>query len=214
MRLRRAFAGIRPTPEEVARELSSATSSSPEVGGRGHGSRAFTLAGSAAETCGQWFVCSLGKAARGGWYLTRTVERVIPRSRRALRRLDRDFSDLAVGDVIPDWGGRDATFQIVALEAPSVLVHRSTRGSTNLSWAIVLRDGGTSQAPQTRVALRLRLGPVRHRVLAKGVGGLFDALTIAGLAAGLRERLAAGQDRRLTAHARSKRRTRPRAPRP
>lgn len=37
--------------------------------------------------------------------------------------------------------------------------------------------------------LRLRLGPVRRVWLAKLVGGLFDLLTIAGMAAGLRERL-------------------------
>ena len=77
-----------------------------------------------------------------------------------------------------------------------MLVHRSTRGSTRLSWAIVLRDAGTAQEPRTRVALRLRLGPVRHLRLARTAGGLIDALTIAGLAAGLRERLAAGDDRR------------------
>jgi hypothetical protein len=40
------------------------------------------------------------------------------------------------------------------------------------------------------VHLRLRLGPVRRVRLATHVGGAFDALTIAGLAAGLRERLA------------------------
>ena len=45
-------------------------------------------------------------------------------------------------------------------------------------------DGGT------RVHLRLRLAPVRHQRIAEVGGGLFDALTIAGMAAGLRERLA------------------------
>ena len=42
----------------------------------------------------------------------------------------------------------------------------------------------------TRVHLRLRLAPVKHRRIAEVGGGLFDALTIAGMAAGLRERLA------------------------
>ena len=45
-------------------------------------------------------------------------------------------------------------------------------------------DGGT------RVHLRLRLAPVKHERIAEVGGGLFDALTIAGMAAGLRERLA------------------------
>ena len=66
------------------------------------------------------------------------------------------------------------------------LVYRSRRGRTYVSWAIVLtaEDGGT------RVHLRLRLAPVRHERIAEVGGGLFDALTIAGMAAGLRERLA------------------------
>ncbi|MFC4950677.1 hypothetical protein [Pseudonocardia sp. GCM10023141] len=46
-------------------------------------------------------------------------------------------------------------------------------------------------AEGTRVLLRLRLGPVRHVRTAVTVGGLFDLLTIAGMAAGLRERLTA-----------------------
>jgi hypothetical protein len=39
------------------------------------------------------------------------------------------------------------------------------------------------------VVLRLRLQGVRHRRLATTVGEIFDVLTIAGMAAGLRERL-------------------------
>jgi hypothetical protein len=39
------------------------------------------------------------------------------------------------------------------------------------------------------VRFRLRLAPVRRRWLAESVGDWFDGLTIAGLAAGLRERL-------------------------
>jgi hypothetical protein len=37
--------------------------------------------------------------------------------------------------------------------------------------------------------LRLRLAPVKHQRLAEYAGGLVDWLTIAGLAAGLRERV-------------------------
>jgi hypothetical protein len=40
------------------------------------------------------------------------------------------------------------------------------------------------------VHLRLRLGPVRRKWLARTGGEFIDALTIAGMAAGLRERLA------------------------
>ncbi len=161
MSFHRAFAGIAPTPEEVARELPG-DELVPD--GALVMDRAFTLAGSAGEIW-PWFV-QLGKR-RAGWYLTSAVERAIPRSRRALRRLDPAFAELRVGEVIPDWGGRDAYFEVAALEAPVVLVHRSTRGSTDLSWAIVLRDAGTAEEPQTRVALRLRLGPVRRTWLGR-----------------------------------------------
>jgi hypothetical protein len=47
------------------------------------------------------------------------------------------------------------------------------------------------------VHLRLRLGPVRRVWLAETVGDWFDGLTIAWMAAGLRERLAeTGRTRR------------------
>ena len=42
----------------------------------------------------------------------------------------------------------------------------------------------------TRVLLRLRMAGVKHVRLANSVGGLLDLLTIAGMAAGLRERIA------------------------
>ncbi|HET7477657.1 MAG TPA: SRPBCC family protein [Dermatophilaceae bacterium] len=141
--------------------------------------RAFSLAAPPAEVW-PWLV-QLGKR-RGGWYLPAWLERFFPRSRRGLRRIDPSLQRLAVGEVIPDWGG---TFTLAVLDPPRALVHTSTRGHTDLSWAIVLHpeDGGT------RVQFRLRLAPVRRPCLAGSVGGLFDALTITGLAAGLRERL-------------------------
>ncbi len=184
------FTAIAPTSAEVARELPG-DELVPDAAVVMN--RAFTLPGSAAEA---WpWLLQLGKR-RGGWYLTSGVERAIPRSRRALRALDPELLGLRVGDVIPDWGGRHATFEVVRLEPPSVLVYRSTRGSTRLSWAIVLRDVGTLDRPRTRVQLRLRLGPVRRPRLARSAGGFLDALTVAGLASGLRERLDARENSR------------------
>ncbi len=134
-----------------------------------------------------WIV-QLGKG-RGGWYLPRTVERLVPRSRRAARSVQERWQGLAVGDVIPDYGGPEASFEAVEVEPPGPagghLVYRSERGRVHVSWAITLTPAG----PGTRVHLRLRLGPVRRVRLAESLGGLFDALTIAGMAAGLRERL-------------------------
>ncbi|MEV6603591.1 hypothetical protein [Kutzneria sp. NPDC051319] len=130
-----------------------------------------------------WLV-QLGKR-RAGWYFPRAVERFLPPRRRALRRLDPRWTTLAVGDVIPDYG-RDETFEVAAIQPPHTLVYTSRRGHTLVSWSITLRPLDTTR---TRVLLRLRLGPVKHRRLADTLGGFFDFATIAGMAAGLRERL-------------------------
>ena len=144
--------------------------------------RAFSLPAPPVEVW-PWFA-QLGKR-RAGWYLPRWVEALVPPSRRGLRHLAPALQHLAPGDVIPDWGGRDATFEIVEHAPPTTLVHRSTRGRVRLSWAIVLGAEGAG----TRVHLRLRLAGVRRERLAEVGGGAFDLLTVAGLAAGLRERV-------------------------
>ena len=173
------FRSVAATPEDVARVLpgDGLVPSADVVM-----DRAFTLAASAAEVW-PWFV-QLGKG-RAGWYLPRGVERVIPAGRRGIRHLDPALQRLAVGQVIPDWGGRDATFTVALLEPPRALVHVSRRGHTDLSWAIVLRDVPAG----TRIQLRLRLGSVKRPRLAGTLGDLVDAATVAGLAAGLRERV-------------------------
>jgi hypothetical protein len=43
-----------------------------------------------------------------------------------------------VGDVVPDYGGKTATFDVAELAPARWIVYRSTRGRTNLSWAITL----------------------------------------------------------------------------
>ncbi|NMO88996.1 hypothetical protein [Actinomycetospora sp. TBRC 11914] len=130
-----------------------------------------------------WFA-QLGKH-RAGWYLPARLERVVPPRRRALRRIDPTLQHLAPGDVIDDWGGRDATFTIETHEPPTTLVHSSRRGALRISWAIVLRPGPTG----TRVHLRFRIAGVRRVWLVRTGGELVDLLTVAGLAAGLRERI-------------------------
>lgn len=143
--------------------------------------RAFTLPGTP-DRVWPWFE-QLGKG-RSGWYFPRSVERFIPPSRRGIWHLEPSLT-LAVGDIIADWGGENATFEVAEISAPTTLVHISTRGDVRLSWAITL----AGQAGGTRVHLRLRLGGVKHERLAEVLGGAFDWLTIAGLAAGLRQRL-------------------------
>ncbi len=150
--------------------------------------RAFTL-DSPPHVVWPWVV-QLGKR-RAGWYFPRAVERFVPRRRRGLRTIDPDLLELAVGDVVPDWGGADATFTVLELVVGSHLLYGSTRGHTRLTWCLRLSAVG---ATRTRMHLRLRLAPVRHPVVADRVGGLFDQLTVVGLAAGLRERVLAGAD--------------------
>jgi uncharacterized protein YndB with AHSA1/START domain len=145
--------------------------------------RAFTV-DAVAEQVWPWLQ-QLGKR-RAGWYFPRSVERLIPPGRRAIRKLDPRWQHLRVGDVIPDYGGAHETFEVAQLQPPATLVYRSRRKNTDVSWAITLTPNG---AGGTRVQLRLRLGPVRRKLLAESAGGLVDLLTIAGMAAGLRERL-------------------------
>lgn len=170
------------TPQEVARPLAGddVVPEAAAVMDRG-----FTVSGHPDQVW-PWIV-QLGKR-RAGWYLPRSVERLVPPRRRALRHLDPRWQRLSVGEVIPDYGGRDETFEVVLVDPPVTLVYRSRRGRTEVSWAIVLTplDGGA----RTRVHLRLRLGPVRHPWLVDTAGELVDRLTVAGLAAGLEERLA------------------------
>ena len=137
-----------------------------------------------------WLV-QLGKQ-RGGWYFPRAVERFVPRSRRAARSVQPQWQGLRVGDRIPDYGGPDEYFEAVEVDPPRSLVYRSERGRMQLSWAITLTSAATSTGTGTRVHLRLRLGPVRRVWLAETFGELVDAVTIAGMAAGLRERLTRG----------------------
>lgn len=148
--------------------------------------RAFTVPGSPARVW-PWLV-QLGKR-RAGWYLPRAVERYLPPTRRAIRRLDARWAGLDVGDVIPDYGGRHETFTVASVDPPRSLVYRSRRGHAEVSWSIVLRPDDVAGVERTRVLLRLRLAPIRRVWLARTVGELVDALTVAGMAGGLRERL-------------------------
>jgi hypothetical protein len=174
------FTGVRPTDAEraAARPGDDLVAPADVVM-----DRAFSV-GTPSPDVWPWLV-QLGKR-RAGWYLPRSIEKVLPPSRRATRSIDPRWQHLAPSDVVPDWGGRDATFEVASIEPPASLVYRSTRGRVHLSWSITL----TSEGPtSTRVHLRLRLAPVRHRRLAEVGGGLLDLLTVAGMAAGLRERV-------------------------
>ena len=63
-----------------------------------------------------WIV-QLGKW-RAGWYLPRSVERLVPPARRATRRVLPQWQGLSVGDVVPDYGGPRESFETVLVEPP------------------------------------------------------------------------------------------------
>lgn len=144
--------------------------------------RTFTLVASP-EQVWPWLL-QLGKG-RAGWYFPRWVERFVPKRRRGLWDLDERLTVLQVDQVIGDWGGRDATLTVAAIEEPHRLHFTSRRGHTDVTWTLTLTDAGGS----TQVESRVWLGHVKHVWLAEHVGGAFDAATIKGLAAGLGERL-------------------------
>lgn len=184
----RTLSAIKATPDEIA-------ASRPGDGIVAEADvvmdRAFTV-GASPDLVWPWLL-QLGKR-RAGWYLPRSAEWLIPRSRRAARTINPAWQQLHIGDVIPDYGGRNETFQVAILNAPTTLVYRSQRGQTSLTWSITLAPAsrpGACSGPATRIHLRLRLGPVRRKWLASTAGELIDVLTIAGMAAGLRERLPA-----------------------
>ncbi len=139
------------------------------------------------------WVVQLGRH-RAGWYLPAWVEAVLPAGSRGLRHVEPRWQALAPGDVVPDWGGPDAAFEVVTVQAPLVLVYRREdarpgREPLRASWAIVLAD---APAGGTRLHLRLRISSLGRRApaLVTTAGGLFDLATVGPLFAGLRERLA------------------------
>lgn len=155
--------------------------------------RATTLAATP-EQVWPWIV-QLGKD-RGGWYLPGWHERVLPASGRGLRRIDPDYSHLAVGDDVPDWGpkhhGVGPVYRVVSIDPPRALVYVTERPRKSgdplvFSWAHVLTPVG----PGTRLHLRLRINRMGTRApqLVGAAVGLFDEATVRPMFAGLAERL-------------------------
>lgn len=138
----------------------------------------------------------LGKR-RAGWYMPGLVECFVPRSRRALHHIEPSLQGLTVGDVIPDWGPGDPTFEVLEILPPQHVVfwserprrpRRGLRGPPmRLTWAHQLtaaRDDRTV----LRLRLRLDLGHPAGPLPRYG-GEAFDWLTVALLRRGLNERL-------------------------
>lgn len=145
-----------------------------------------------------WLV-QLGKG-RAGWYLPSAVERLVPPSRRALWHLDPRYQDLAVGDVVDDWGHGQPTFSVAVLAPPHALVYRTsrprrraTRPDLEASWALVCQDRASGGC---RLHLRLRADQFGQRMprLTTAAADIVDRVTVDLLFAGLRARLDAAPD--------------------
>lgn len=148
------------------------------------------------------WVVQLGKA-RGGWYLTRFWERLLPTSWRASRRINPDWQRLQIGDRVLDYGfdKEQDVFDVALIEEPRALVYRSDRYGTTFTWALLLEDAPTPSAGAEtagggvsgETVLHLRF---RGRILRTGWqrktliwgGGLMDHLSTAPMMAGLAER--------------------------
>ena len=88
--------------------------------------------------------------------------------------------------MIPDYGGKHETFTVAQVAPGHHLVYTLDRGHTELRWAIVLTPYGEREPGCSCVSGCTRSS---GRWLAHSVGEPFDALTMAGMAAGLKERL-------------------------
>jgi len=174
------FAGILPQPEEVALNLPGDELIEQPTAVI---DSAFDLPASPAEVW-PWFV-QLGKR-RAGWYFPRWVEWFVLPSRRGLRSIEPKWQELKVGQRIPDYGGKQGYFDCFYLAEDRAIGYTSTRGRITMTWVLTFWPKGK----HTRVIIRLRMKSTKggNSPLWK-LGKIFDRLTIAGLAAGLRERL-------------------------
>lgn len=154
-----------------------------------------------AEHVWPWLV-QLGKQ-RAGWYLPRSVERVIPPGRRGLRQIEPRWQSHDVGDRIPDWGPGSPLLELVDAQPPSTLVYLSLRDRADgqrwpaepdaptvlrMSWVLHLSD-----LTGDRSRLHLRVRATAEGWLLRHLADPLDTATVLGLFAGLRERLAAAE---------------------
>jgi hypothetical protein len=141
----------------------------------------------APEEIWPWLV-QLGKH-RAGWYLPRGAERFVPPGRRASRAILPEHQALAVGDRIPDYGGRHDWLEATRIEPPLMLVYRTERRGTPFSWALLMTPlDPASTVLHLRFRARLRGRGARRRAVVV-LGGAVDAATGELMIRGLRERV-------------------------
>ncbi|KAF4893134.1 hypothetical protein CGCVW01_v014165 [Colletotrichum viniferum] len=148
-----------------------------------------------AEEIFPWVV-QLGKS-RGGWYLPKRWERVLPKSWAGARTIKPEFQELKIGDRVPDYGlSKDDSFNVVSINPPRSLVYTSIRYGTRITWAILLHEsnveGTDGSRVETTVHLRLRAGITSKGAVKRMIiwaAGKFDHATTVPMLAGLAERV-------------------------
>ena len=150
----------------------------------------FITIAASASTIFPWLV-QLGKS-RGGWYASTWLERLLPRSWRATRRIEAQWQTLGVGDRVPDYGfSKDDYFIVAQLDPPRALLYRSERYGCLFTWALLLREEQKKGGVQTTVHLRFR-GKIasqgfKRKVIVWG-GEKMDRWSTGPMLKGLKER--------------------------
>ncbi|MGI9184183.1 MAG: hypothetical protein ACR2GZ_04335 [Solirubrobacteraceae bacterium] len=135
------------------------------------------------------WLLQLGKG-RAGWYLSRRLERLVPRANRALRELEPRYQEVAVGDRVADYGP-DGWFEACVVDPPHALVWWSERGhDLRLTWALVLEGTGPETSElYVRLRINRRIGKRAPAVIGWGAEWV-DRFTVRIMIAGLKERIA------------------------
>jgi hypothetical protein len=140
------------------------------------------------------WVVQLGKA-RGGWYLPRFWESLLPSSWRAARHINPEWQRLSAGDRVLDYGfgGDEDVFDVALVEEARALVYRSERYGTVFTWALLLEPAGAAGETVLHLRFRGRIERTgwQRKVLVWG-GEWMDRLSTAPMLAGLAERAEKG----------------------
>ena len=105
-----------------------------------------------------------------------------------MRSIESKWQQLVVGQRIPDYGGKQGYLECFHLEPDRAIGYTSTRGNIAMTWVLTVWPVDD----HTRVVIRLTIKTRRSKPsMLLRLGKIFDRVTIAGLAAGLNERLSA-----------------------
>ncbi|KAF2213504.1 hypothetical protein CERZMDRAFT_96340 [Cercospora zeae-maydis SCOH1-5] len=147
-----------------------------------------------AEVIFPWLL-QLGKN-RGGWYLPRPAEKMLPMNWRPSRTIESKWQKLIPGERLPDYGfGLNDYLVVERVEEPHTIVFRSRRYGCDFTWALLLRELHDPEADSEEAATvvhvrfrgRIKAEGFKRRVVVKS-GQVLEKMSTAPLLAGLAER--------------------------